>query len=245
MVCPHYQVTYIGRVAEWGGTHCGLFWNSIYYNTFVVTTLEYVAQLEHIPEEATKAEEEAMRKLAPGPGNWIVLQDLENLHHLGFSSGFRLIGYTSYAAKLRLMGELGPNRIRSMNDQLLQEQSNSLARPFGTWHYTSFLSSSLCANEQYLRESSITFESIARKNKRDCKLTFQKQARLEIAAKLSSFDVENRIGHKIARCGLAGPLGIVARRCVRFCGLVRQNPPQQSALGIFVRFGMAGQRVPA
>ena len=59
------------RVQQWEHAACGMHWNSIYYNTYVVTTLEFLAQLEEITDEVVEAEAKAMRRLASGPGNWI------------------------------------------------------------------------------------------------------------------------------------------------------------------------------
>ena len=43
-------------------------------------------------------------------GNWVVLQDLENLDLFRIGRGFRLIECTACAAKLRLLSELGAER---------------------------------------------------------------------------------------------------------------------------------------
>jgi len=67
---------YIKRVTEWGD-ESRVVVEFVFYNTFVVTTLEFVAQLEEITDKVTKAEGYAMRKLAPGPGKLITLKDLE------------------------------------------------------------------------------------------------------------------------------------------------------------------------
>ena len=37
------------RVHEWKNMKCGMLWNSLYYNMFAVTTLEFVAQLGDVP----------------------------------------------------------------------------------------------------------------------------------------------------------------------------------------------------
>ena len=40
---------------------CGLLWNSIYYNTFMVSTLEFVAHLSGVPDHVVAAELAALR----------------------------------------------------------------------------------------------------------------------------------------------------------------------------------------
>jgi hypothetical protein len=59
--------------------------------------------LQDIPESVLKIEEKALRKLAPGPGNWISPEDLENLDQFGIGNGFRLLRHTHRAAKLRVI----------------------------------------------------------------------------------------------------------------------------------------------
>jgi hypothetical protein len=208
---------YVKRVTEWEGNSTGLFWNSIYYNTFIVTTLEFVAQLEDITMKVTKAEEYAMRRLAPGPGNWITLKDLENLNCYGIGNGFRLIEHSACAAKLRLLRELGLYRIREMNENLRIAQSNFLARPFGAWHYKSFVQT-LCDNEKQLRADGISIGSISSGSQCKTQLNFQKEARLQITSRRGHFDLENRIRRKIARWKFYDPPAHVATRCMRMFG---------------------------
>ena len=73
------------------------------YVIIVVSTLEFVAQLEPPTTEILEAEQTALRKFMPGPGNWISFEDMENLHYFGIGSSFRTIEVTARAAKLRLM----------------------------------------------------------------------------------------------------------------------------------------------
>ena len=93
---------YTQRVTAWDNSHCGLVWNSIYYNTFVVSTLEFVAQMDPVHEEVLESERAALRELAPGPGNWIAVNDLENLSQLDIGTGFRTIELTLMRLNLEL-----------------------------------------------------------------------------------------------------------------------------------------------
>ena len=210
------------RVAEWESVHAGIFWNSIYYNTFIVTTLEFVAQLEELPTLTIEAEEAAMRKLARGPGNWISMVDLENLGKLGVGAGFRLLAATAGAAKLRVLQELGRNRISKMCNELEEIQSNFLARPFGQWHYQSFVSI-LCTNERGFRAAGVTIRQIKQSLGKHCKAEFQKLARQRFSVQMLQYDVEERVRRKIARWKLQGPPAHIAKRCVRLLELLRQS----------------------
>ena len=67
-----------------------------------MTLLEYVAQLHEVTGRVQDAETSALRKLASGPGTWVITEDLENLTRLGFKADFRRIGLTARAAKMRI-----------------------------------------------------------------------------------------------------------------------------------------------
>ena len=183
---------YKKRIMEWEGAHTGLFWNSIYYYTFVVTALEFLAQLENFSDEVINAEASAMRRLAPGPGTWILQNDLEHLKQYGIGNGFRLIGLTAYAAKLRLMSELGCKRLNMMDEQLRIARSNFLARPFGAWHYKSFVQT-LFENERQLRAEGVSINGILILSKDNATFHFQKETRLQIRKIRCNYDLENRV----------------------------------------------------
>ena len=72
------------RVLMWAGMRLGLSINLLAFNMYIPSVLEYVAQLLLVDDWATTAMTWAMRKLAPGPGSWIELCDLENLATYGF-----------------------------------------------------------------------------------------------------------------------------------------------------------------
>jgi hypothetical protein len=194
------------RLAAWQDNKCGLVWNSIYYNTFMVTTLEFIAQLADVPEKVEAAENAALRKLAPGPGTWITKGDLENLDLFGIGQGFRTIEITGKAAKLRLMNDLGDNRIREQAERIRYAQSNSLRRPFGRWHDGSF-AKRLCDNQRNLRLLGMKIDTKAAQTG-----GFQKVARKTIASTLYRYDMEHRIRCKIGRWKFADPPGHVALR---------------------------------
>jgi hypothetical protein len=144
-------------------------------------------------------------------------QDLEHLDLYGIGKGFRLIGLTACAAKLRLMRELGSKRISSMYEQLRIRQSDYLARPFGAWHRNSFVQM-LCVNEQQLRTDNVSINGFLSRTKEHGPIHFQKEARLQIRRIRCTFDLENRVRQKLARWKLQGPPAHVSGRCVRVLG---------------------------
>ena len=150
---------YMKRISSWEDMQCGMLWNSMFYNIFAVTTLEFVAQLEDVPDSVLKVEEWALRRLAPGPGNWISPEDLENLDKFGIGNGFRLLRHTHRAAKLRVIKELGQSYIRKIQDELTMEQCSFFSRPFGTWHNRAYVTR-LWESELALRDVGITIRGM-------------------------------------------------------------------------------------
>ena len=72
--------------------------NIVAFHVYIVTVLEYVAQLLEVPAEVETAMGWALRKLAPGPGTWATRKDLENPTEYGQQQGFRTITCTARAA---------------------------------------------------------------------------------------------------------------------------------------------------
>ena len=207
------------RTNSWCGTKAGLLWNSIYYNTFIVTTLEYVAQLSDVPMRVIQAEQAALRKLAPGPGNWISEEDLENLACFSIGNGFRTIQPTAKASKLRLMRDLGIRNIRKSADSIKMTQLESWRRPFGAWHASAY-AMILCSNWKLLVEDRLVIDLSAK----DC----QKKHLARICSLNGRFDLENSIRYKVGRWGFSDPPGIVARRLAKHFTLFKVPcPPQQ------------------
>lgn len=70
---------FTARSKLWGGLHLGLFYNIKVFKPFISSVLTFIMQLEPIPSELHTRYEEALRRLAPGPGGWVTLNDLTNL----------------------------------------------------------------------------------------------------------------------------------------------------------------------
>ena len=83
----------------------GIHWNVLDFNTFIVTALEFVAQLCTPPGNIDDMMNSALRKLAPGPGNWCTTRDLEHLQLYGLPASFRTLVFTAKAAKLRVVDQ--------------------------------------------------------------------------------------------------------------------------------------------
>ena len=64
------------RSRIWAGHEHGLQYNALTYNSFAISTLGYVSQLETPPPWAFERERTVLRKVARGPGNWATPADL-------------------------------------------------------------------------------------------------------------------------------------------------------------------------
>ena len=68
----------------------------------MLPALLFVAQLERPPRGVLKLEEEALRRVAPGPGAWCSLADLHHGPELGLSRRLRPMEITCTASMLRV-----------------------------------------------------------------------------------------------------------------------------------------------
>jgi hypothetical protein len=68
-------IKYKDRIARWAPLGGGMQIGALTYNTFALSTLLYVGQLERIPEEVSAAELKCVMQMFPGPGNWILPSD--------------------------------------------------------------------------------------------------------------------------------------------------------------------------
>ena len=210
------------RTSVWAGSKAGLLWNSIYFNVFAVSTLEYIAQLDNVPQAVLDAEQAALRIFAPGPGNWISTDDLENLNCFSIGGGLRTLEPTARASKLRLMRDLGPKMIRAKAASIRSAQLETFRRPFGRWHQQSY-ASILCGNWSTCKSHGIVIDTAAE--------NFQKIHRMRVVAKLHPFDAEERIRRKMKRWKFKDP--VAAKLAETFRLLNGRVPP--AAIASYLR----------
>jgi len=91
------------RVARWSKIGAGMQFAAVAYNTFALSTLLYVAQLEVVPDFVLQEERDQLLKMFPGPGNWAIPEDLWYLReHYGLAKSATSLAMVSRAAKLRV-----------------------------------------------------------------------------------------------------------------------------------------------
>ena len=174
--------------------------NAVAYNVYIAPVLQYVAQLLVPAERILDAESKALRKLAPGPGNWIVQRDLENLTQLGFKYDFRTISSTAMAAKLWVMKDTALDA-KAKRDQLRNAYLDAAFRPFGYDIRSSFVYI-LAENLERLQACGV-----------ECNpSSTQSRLQISIKAALQPYDAIERIRQKIQRWKLEGAPGHLSRR---------------------------------
>ncbi|MBM3946426.1 MAG: hypothetical protein FJ315_03360, partial [SAR202 cluster bacterium] len=95
---------YAQRAALWASVGLGLQYTAAAYNTYIVSTLGFLVQLEPIPAQWEAFERAALRRLAPGPAHWIRPADLRSLRQTyHFPLNFVDLRATSVAARFRVM----------------------------------------------------------------------------------------------------------------------------------------------
>ena len=177
---------------------------------YIITILEFTAQLQQVTLQVYGAVQRVLRLLAPGPGNWVTQHDLENLTSYGLRLSFRTLNCTAKAAKLRVEISIARD-MKTKCDLLRNAHENSWKRPFGSWHYSCFFQN-LFHNRVELEAHRITIHNAKRASTRT---TFQNMMRREIQSKFEPYNAEDRMRHKMQRWHLSGPPGHLARRTLR------------------------------
>ena len=208
------------QVNFWATMRLGMAMNIVAFNVYIVPVLEYVAQLLLPDGRVYEAMALAMRRLASGPGNWVDLQDLENLTQYGFQAELRTIGCTAKASKLRVAMTTASDATQKC-DELEVLQMEYLYRPFKGWHQRSFYKT-LNDNRIEVERLGLTLGGLRDKAMKDAgnEDSFQKHARKAIATKTAPYNLELRIRGKMKRWKLDGPEATVAARIARNCNTI-------------------------
>ena len=206
---------YDRRVLQWASRCSGLLMSILAYKFYIHSILGFVAQLCEFPPDFQKRFEAALRRMVPGPGNWISHTDLTHLKQFGFPAEFPDPFVMGTAAKLRVICQAVPHAAK-LHQELLQVQSEYLHRPFKDWHYRSF-AAVLVQNLERAQQAGINVNLIYRNAKKARKkMKLQEQFLAPVRSLLYvSYNMEERVRKRIARWKLAGPPGVVTRRIIR------------------------------
>ena len=64
------------KIAGWDWASLGLHFTATVYNTYLLSSILFPAQIARVSKEVLELETWALRKAAPGPGNWCSNEDL-------------------------------------------------------------------------------------------------------------------------------------------------------------------------
>ena len=173
-------------------------------------------QLAANPDELQSLFVSALRRLAPGPGNWVTVNDLVNLQHFGFRSQYIDPQWTSLAAKLRVVHSVAQD-CSERASQLEQLRAASRRLPFGDWHKRCFFQV-LHEAEDSLRSCGVTRQGVILHLPRvgASVADFQKVAQTLIAKALSKpYYPEARLRQKMSKWKLDGVPGLLEREVQR------------------------------
>ena len=92
------------RAQTWSDLHVGFHCTVVSYNVFALPVLTHLSQLMRPPDDLLKAEEQALRRITPGPTAWISKSDLWWLR--------ALTGHPCSVASLRLTSQAAQTRVR-------------------------------------------------------------------------------------------------------------------------------------
>ena len=132
------------RVARWSQVKAGMQFSAVAYNTFALSTLLYIAQLEPVPDFVLDEERKQVLKMFPGPGTWISPEDLWSLkEHYGLAKSVQSLACIARAAKLRVatLGchfdcrSISPQSLYRLGNDNIHSRTHTLHRDMsGTEH---------------------------------------------------------------------------------------------------------------
>jgi hypothetical protein len=139
---------FMARVKEWSNLKTGLQYDTLLYNTFSMSVLSYVSQLEHPPNWLLDRERQALRIAASGPGNWAVPDDLWRLKEsFGLFKSFKSLRVMARSAQLRvyacdatrLKNGGFQRRAAALRDRIFETDQMDTKKTWADWYDRSFL----------------------------------------------------------------------------------------------------------
>ena len=240
---------FLERIRAWDWSSLGLQFAATAYNTYAMSVLSYVAQLEQPPERVIEAERSALRKVAKGPGNWAKPEDLwfykENF---GGAVSFASMHFTAWSSQVRVCtwegiargGIHATQRASALGLTLTVGEYMGRRRTWDDWYKMSHVCVLRSAMER-LSGAGISLSSIFNELAHDepppwnqrrlaiVKKGFQRQVRMRLLARHCP-DAEERLRHKLKRWRFDGiPRLLVCRSIQRLRRLRSLVPPRVGA----------------
>ena len=129
------------RVSAWTSLRLGMHFNSIVYRTFCYAVFGFLWQLEDPPPSVLELEKWALRRMAPGPGNWVRPVDLNHLSSYGHPFEFYSFCHTSLAAKMRVLKYEPQLNFHRLHSDLVHHLANASMKrdSWADWYESSYL----------------------------------------------------------------------------------------------------------
>jgi hypothetical protein len=171
-------------------------------------------QLEPLPDGLQPKYDEVLRRLAPGPGNWVTFNDLSHLQSAySFPLEFPDLRWVADAAKLRVIEHFARDCHKKAKE-LEECQLRHFRRPFGHWHKQAYFVI-LSHLETKLAGKGISRQEV-RKLSESAHVSFQAAAERMIKRRFADvYYEESRLRQKMLRWKLPGVPGILERRALR------------------------------
>ena len=204
-------------------------------------------QLEEPPPSISHLEEWALRRMAPGPGNWIQPSDLHQLKCYGCPFQFQNLSHTSLASKLRVCTFEPQLVLQNMHSDLLFAFANLRFKrsKWDSWYNQSYVlnlvHARLQADSLDITERSIRdiFAKTSRQNQQasSAETLFRRRFQALVSDQLSAragYSSEGVLRRKLARWRIAGvPEGTLTRRAVRILHRAFALVPARVAFVLF------------
>ena len=138
---------YLDRATNWGKLPSGLFLATAAYSVYILPVLAFVLQLDELPPDWKQLEAKALRRMAPGPGNWCTPEDLHNLKRWGMPKDFPDPEGIALAAKLRVAtyenaangGLRVAHKARELQEWLVQSPHLDRIHLWASWFARAFV----------------------------------------------------------------------------------------------------------
>ena len=240
------------RIVMWNWSGLGLHYAATAYNTYAISVLSYIGQLELPPARVTEAEHSALRKAAPGPGNWMKSEDLWFFKECyGGTTSFANLSFVAWASQIRVAtwesrarGGLNVDvRVAALEDAMTTGDHMGRRRLWADWYKRSHVNVLRDAVERMQRLGFTTLEvmtHIAKGAERPwserqlamVKKGFQCEVRVRLLAR-NRPDAEMRVRHKLKRWHIEGNPRVNAERALRQLSELRRLVPPRVLAAVF------------
>ena len=218
--------------------------NARVFRTFCCSVLSFLWQLDDLPEDIGELEHWALRRLAPGPGNWIRPPDLCHLKCYGTPFDFPSFHHSARVAKLRFIEfepQLHWDTLRTQISDLVRTPIAAISK-WHSWYHSSPVLNVLRAVD-YAALLNVTASTICATLRQRLgiqhgvdvlvKKRFQAEA-FRMLVTTDKYNPEHYLRCKLQRWKIDVPEGILTRRALRYLNNACQLAPNRVAV-VFLR----------